>query len=111
MADPDELNPGSYKAWSFSHTCDISHGDSGSAMVDRNTGKPVGIVWTGRVPKNARGQNSAYLAEVLATDHAAVWAEMNYGVPATPMREHIATVIADASTPAATREVLSAVIR
>lgn len=111
MADPDELNPGSYKAWSFSHTCDISHGDSGSAMVDRNTGKPVGIVWTGRIPKSPRVQNSAYLDEVFAKDGADVWAEMNYAVPATKMRDHIASVIANSATPAQTRSVLSAVIR
>jgi hypothetical protein len=111
MADPDEINPGTYKAWSFSHTCDISHGDSGSAMVDRNTGKPVGIVWTGRIPKDPRVQNSAYLEQVFQSDGADVWTEMNYAVPATKMREHIASVIADAATPEATRSVLSAVIR
>jgi hypothetical protein len=111
MADPDELNPGSYKAWSFSHTCDISHGDSGSAMVDRRTGRPVGIVWTGRIPKNASVQSSAYLDEVLSTDHADVWTEMNYAVPASKIREHIEGVIATASTPEATREVLAEIIR
>ena len=109
MPDPDELNPGTYKAWSFSHTCDVSHGDSGSAMLNRHTGKPVGIVWTGRIPKNARVQNSAYLDKVLATDHPDVWAEMNYAVPATKMREHIASVISDSSTPDEIRRVLTAV--
>jgi hypothetical protein len=109
LADPDELNPGTYKAWSFSHACDISHGDSGSAMVDRATGKPVGIVWTGRIPKSERVQSSAYL-QSLGTDHADVWKELNYAVPATKMREHIETVIADTTTPAETRTVLEAVI-
>ncbi len=110
MADPDELNPGSYKAWSFSHTCDISHGDSGSAVVDRQTGRPVGIVWTGRIPKKAAVQSSAYLAEALATDHPDVWTEMNYAVPASKIREQIEGVIATPSTPDATRRVLTAVI-
>jgi hypothetical protein len=109
LADPDELNPGTYKAWSFSHACDISHGDSGSAMVDRTSGKPVGIVWTGRIPKSDRVQSSAYL-QSLGTDHADVWKELNYAVPATKMREHIATVIAAPNTPSETRTILTAVI-
>jgi hypothetical protein len=109
LADPDELNPGSYKAWSFSHACDISHGDSGSAMVDRASGKPVGIVWTGRIPKSERVQSSAYL-QSLGTDHPDVWKELNYAVPATKMREHIGVVIAATTTPAATRTILEAVI-
>jgi hypothetical protein len=110
MSDPDELNPGAYDTWSFSHTCDISHGDSGSAMVDRNSGRPIGIVWTGRIPKNSRVQASAYLEQAFTTDHADVWTEMNYAVPATKMREHIASVIAAPATPEATRRVLSALI-
>jgi len=44
MADPDALNPGDYKAWSFANGCDVSHGDSGSAMMDRNTGEVIGII-------------------------------------------------------------------
>jgi hypothetical protein len=111
MGDPDEKNPAAYKAWSFSHSCDVSHGDSGSAMVDRNTGKPVGILWTGRIPKSASVQSSAYLSQVFSSDGPDVWAEMNYGVPATKMRELLAGVVADASTPEATRTVLAAVIR
>lgn len=35
MRDPDELNPGEDLVWSFAHGCDVSHGDSGSAIVDR----------------------------------------------------------------------------
>lgn len=111
MADPDEFNTASYKAWSFSHTCDISHGDSGSAMVDRRTGKPVGIVWTGRIPKKASVQSSAYLEQVFGTDHADVWNEMNYAVPATKIREHIESVIATTSTPESTRTILVELLR
>ncbi len=110
MADPDELNPGRYKAWSFSHACDISHGDSGSAMVDRKTGRPVGIVWTGRIPKSSRVQSSSYLQEVLDTDHADVWKELNYAVPATKIREHLQTVIGAGATSADAKRVLAALI-
>ena len=58
MADPDDLNPGPYKAWSFANGCDVSHGDSGSAMVNRETGEVVGIIWTGRIPKSTKVQDS-----------------------------------------------------
>jgi hypothetical protein len=110
MGDPDAKNPADYKAWSFSHACDVSHGDSGSAMVDRASGRPVGILWTGKIPKDSRVQSSAYLDQVLASDGADVWSEMNYAVPATKMREHLADVIAASDTPADTRTVLQALI-
>src|SRR5690606_7562892 len=58
MADPDDLNPGDYSVWSFANGCDVSHGDSGSAMVDRLTGDIVGIIWTGRIPKDKKVQDS-----------------------------------------------------
>jgi hypothetical protein len=110
MGDPDSKNPADYKAWSFSHACDVSHGDSGSAMVDRNTGRPVGILWTGKIPKDATVQSSDYLSQVFATDGDDVWTEMNFAVPATKMREFLETVIANANTSADTKTVLSALI-
>ena len=110
MADPDELNPGPYKAWSFAHACDSSHGDSGSAIVSRTTGLPIGILWTGRIPKAANMKSSAFLAEALASDHPDIWTQMNYAVPASKIREHIATVVADTTTAAPVRDILAAVI-
>jgi len=82
MGDPDEFNPGPYKAWSFSNGCDVSHGDSGSAMVDRQTSEVVGIIWTGRVPKNPKVQHSDYLRDVLTHQTEEVWTELSYAVPA-----------------------------
>lgn len=82
MADPDELNPGPYRAWSFSTGCDVSHGDSGSAMVDRITGKVVGLIWTGRIPKNDIVQNSENLNNILINNGPEIWTELSYAVPA-----------------------------
>ena len=110
MADPDPTNPGWFEAWSFSHTCDVSYGDSGSAIVDRKSGLPVGILWTGRFPKQARVQSSAYLQQLLGTEQADVWTEMNYAVPATKIREHIESVILASSPADQARVVLQAVI-
>lgn len=82
MPDPDELNPGTYEAWSFANGCDVSHGDSGSAMVDRKTGRPIGLIWTGRIPKNPNVQDSQFLAELFATQGQEIWTELSYAVPA-----------------------------
>lgn len=93
MADPDDLNPGPYKAWSFSNGCEVSHGDSGSAMVDRNTGKVLGIIWTGRIPKNKRVQDSSYLKELLKNGGEDVWKQLSYAVPAMKMPSVLKKVI------------------
>lgn len=89
MADPDKVNPGTYNAWSFANGCDVSHGDSGSAMVDRLTGKVVGIIWTGRVPKNSQVQTSANLDALLQSQSEIIWEELSYAVPAKKIGEFL----------------------
>jgi hypothetical protein len=89
MGDPDELNPGEYKAWSFANGCDVSHGDSGSAMMDRNNGHVVGIIWTGRIPKNKKVQSSQYLHEIMNQPNEDIWSELSYSVPAVHMKEYL----------------------
>ncbi len=89
MADPDDLNPAPYRAWSFANGCDVSHGDSGSAMMDRETGKIVGIIWTGRIPKSEKVQSSAYLDQLMQTPNDDVWKELSYAVPAVKMKEYL----------------------
>lgn len=95
MADPDDLNPGEYKAWSFSNGCDVSHGDSGSAMMDRGTGHIIGIIWTGRIPKNPKVQSSEYLNELLKTPSEDIWKELSYGVPAVHMYQYLNSQLAN----------------
>lgn len=98
MGDPDEYNPGEYQAWSFANGCDVSHGDSGSAMVDRSTGEPVGIIWTGRIPKSAEAQDSSQLDEWLRTQSPEIWKQLSYAVPASKIREILREITAtDAS--------------
>jgi len=94
MADPDEYNHGTYQAWSFANGCDVSHGDSGSAMVDRVTGEPVGIIWTGRIPKNPEAQDSAKIDEWLRTQSPEIWKQLSYAVPASKIREILREVVA-----------------
>lgn len=82
MNDPDAINPGQYTVWSIATGCDVSHGDSGSAMVNRQTGAVKGIIWTGKFPKIENIQSSNYLDQLLKTNSEEVWTELNYMVPA-----------------------------
>lgn len=94
MGDPDEYNPGPYKAWSFANGCDVSHGDSGSAYVDRRTGAIVGLVWTGKVPKSRGVQvDSQSLRRFLTVNPEKIWTELTYSVPAAKIREHLNQVL------------------
>jgi hypothetical protein len=112
MADPDELNPGSYQAWSFANGCDVSHGDSGSAMVDRDSGDVVGIIWTGRIPKTPDIQDSKVLDDLLRTQSPRIWKELSYAVPAAKIREVLQRILNEDSTlEPSTREAVEGLIR
>ena len=111
LADPDELNPADYKAWSFSHGCDVSHGDSGSAMVDRATSDVVGIVWTGKIPKAPIAQDSQALAEMLKTSSPLIWKELAFAVPAVKIKAFLVPLTTDSQLDAETKSVFKALIR
>jgi S1-C subfamily serine protease len=93
MADPDQYNQGSYEAWSFANGCDCSHGDSGSAMVNRTTGRVVGIIWTGRIPKKPEIQDSTYLDELMQNGGDDIWTELSYAVPAAKMKQKFQSLL------------------
>lgn len=111
MADPDDINPGTYEAWSFANGCDVSHGDSGSAMVDRLTGDVVGIIWTGRIPKSPTAQDSKLLDEMLRSQSPSIWKELSYAVPAPKIREVLSRVVSeDTSLDRDSRDTISALV-
>ena len=88
IPDPDELNPGPYKVYSFANGCDVSHGDSGSAMVDKTNGEVIGIIWTGRIPKSKEAQKSAEINKAVEVGNQDfIWKEMSYGAPATEIKK------------------------
>lgn len=97
LADPDRLNPGPDKVWSFANGCDISHGDSGSSYVDRKTGEVLGIVWTGRIPKSPQVGSSQYLSEMLRSRSEEIWVELSYTVPAASIRNVLSSFLASGS--------------
>ena len=87
IADPDEVNPGPYKTWAFSMGCDVSHGDSGSAMFDRDTGAVVGLLFTGKIPKDPEARQRSWLDDQYNTNSEGVWKELSFAVPATKIKE------------------------
>ena len=110
MADPDDLNTGSYKAWSFANGCDISHGDSGSAMIDRESGDVVGIIWTGKIPKSNRVQNSQYLEQLISNPNEEIWKELSYAVPAQKIGQYLNDLLDSNELSRVNSEIVSAII-
>lgn len=111
ISDPDDLNPAPYQAWSFANGCDVSHGDSGSAMVDKNSGRPVGIIWTGRIPKNPEAQSSAQLQRWLDDDSEKVWQELSYAVPAPVIYEYLLTELKEGRVTGVHAEILQDILQ
>jgi S1-C subfamily serine protease len=107
MGDPDTINPGPYKAWSFAHGCDISHGDSGSAFFDRNTGEMVGIVWTAATPKDPRVLTRDYL-DHLDSSSEEIWTKLGYTVPATKIGDVLKSI--EPSLPADDAKTVEAIL-
>ncbi len=91
MKDPDDFNPGPDLVWSFANGCDVSHGDSGSAMVDRNNGKVLGIIWTGRIPKDPIVRDASYLQRIQSEQSEDIWKQLSYAVPAEKIHEFLLT--------------------
>jgi hypothetical protein len=110
MFDPDRINPSRSQVWSFATGCDISHGDSGSAMVDRNTGDVIGIIWTGAFPKREEVQDSNYLDAMLASEAPEIWTELNYGVPAKMIGAHLRSVVEGGTLSDTARETIIAIL-
>ncbi|MCO5142675.1 MAG: serine protease [Oligoflexia bacterium] len=109
MADPDRFNPGSYRAWSFALGCDVSHGDSGSAIVTRAEGKVVGIIWTGRIPKSDFVKSSQNLKNIFSSGDERIWEELSYAVPAKKMAEFLEGIL-DSNPPEMTKQILEALL-
>lgn len=91
IQDGDEINPTESLVWSFASGCDISHGDSGSAVLDRSTAKVVGLAWTGALPKpeDGRLRDRTYVNALFEDGGATLWTELTYNVPAVKIHEHL----------------------
>lgn len=99
LRDPDEQAPNSHRVWSFANGCDVSHGDSGSAMVDQDTGDVRGIIWTTKTPKDARVRDPSFLKEMIDHQDERIWSEISYAVPAIKIGERLKEVRDHSGTP------------
>jgi hypothetical protein len=74
--------------WSIAVGCDSSPGDSGSAILDRRSGRVIGVLWGGSTRKPEWVRDSAKLRLRLSKGHdVAVWKVLNYATPAVKIRE------------------------
>ena len=83
--DPDTLNPIDYKVYSFLHGCDVSHGDSGSPILDRNTHEVIGLLWSGKYPKSKSISQRGFERLPLKF----LWKELNYASPSFMIKEEL----------------------
>ncbi|MBI3542577.1 MAG: trypsin-like peptidase domain-containing protein [Deltaproteobacteria bacterium] len=100
-----------FNVWSFAHGCENSQGDSGSAILDRSSGKIVGVVWTTKEPKIERVQDNTYVALLTKQPgNADVWAELSYGVPAFKIKEVLTKASKDSNLRQFARDVLADIV-
>ena len=87
--DPDNWNKAMYKAWSMPVACDISHGDSGSAVISRTQDKVLGIIWTGGMPKKPEVRISSFIDSLIGLDNNDVWTQLEYMIPMSKIKEQL----------------------
>lgn len=74
---------------SFATGCDISRGDSGSPIINKDTGELLGIVWGTTTPKPVSVKSSAYIARLSDEGSNDIWKYMSYVVPMVEIREAV----------------------
>lgn len=95
VVDPTPNSEPEYNVWSIAYGCESSQGDSGSAVLDRQTGRVVSIVWTTKEPKIERVQDSQFLRSLAKTHGPEVWTEVSYGVALPKLAERIKRDVED----------------
>lgn len=75
--------------WSIAIACDISVGDSGSALMDPLTGLIAGVIWSGVYPKFKSRVSFNAIDDILTKNSELLWSSYNYAVPADKIQEEI----------------------
>lgn len=90
ISDPDEFSPAKNKVWAFVLGCDVSWGDSGAAILDLSSGQLVGIIFTGKYPKNQSiSLNPQAMEQLRSSPQETAWSNLNFGVPLAKILETI----------------------
>jgi len=65
-----------YNVWAIPLTCDTSPGDSGAAVIDRDSGELVGLIFGGRLRKKQQIN-----IETINNQDAMIWDQLSYAIP------------------------------
>ncbi len=85
-------------AWVFLHGCDSSPGDSGSPIVDRNTGELLGLITGSSATGDSRVIERGFMDSL--RDESKIpeaWATLGYGVPIDKIREVVRGLLPQAA--------------
>ena len=77
------------EVYSFATGCDISNGDSGSALINRRNGKVIGMVWSTYSPKPMVYRSDSHLNNLFDNPNKDIWKYLSYGVPAKSIRGYL----------------------
>lgn len=80
---------GKAKIWSMAVACDISIGDSGSPLIDKESGKIVGLMWSGVYPKFKDRSSFESIEKIIDSSPELVWKSYNYAVPVTEIQNYL----------------------
>lgn len=78
-----------FGAWSFVHGCEISSGDSGSAVLNRNTNKIVGINWATHADKSQDEENYKQIENFIQTQSPKLWTSFSLVTPAWVIKKYV----------------------
>jgi S1-C subfamily serine protease len=84
----EQIYKGSPKVITFAHGCDSSQGDSGSAFMERDTGKVIGINSMVLDPKFGPVTSQAF-RQSLENGDENIWHKSNFAVPASAIKNHL----------------------
>lgn len=91
----DQGKLGTKKIPSMAIGCDISPGDSGSPIVDRNSGDVLGLVWSTHTPKPITMRSRTFLDGLQAEIDPNIWEHMAYAIPASEIKQDLLRFISE----------------
>lgn len=97
LQNPDPDDHLKLEVWSFATGCDLSPGDSGSAVINRNSGSVLGLFWASPAPKPSAYQISDYLARMEVQGSRELWKNLSYAVPSVVIKDKLIRFINDES--------------
>ena len=103
IADPDGSDDRMITSWSVAMGCDSKHGDSGAPVYDEQSNL-LGLLWTGKYPKESISQNSSEMNDIQ------VWDNSNYFVPVQKIKEELNQLLSDPNLSSPDKDMLSKIL-